>query len=124
MKLKTILESRKRLTEEIVEPSEQIIKGLQKHLKLKTGIIATLGLEKIKPTYAYYTCDLSKEIRTPVLQALFSSMTLDVTCSTIPNEIGGYAFSISINYTHPTGGSNGLTIGTIWYTNGTWKSRF
>lgn len=125
MKLKDILESKKgRLNEEVVEPSEQIIKGLQKELKLKTGIIATLGLDKKKPEVIYYMSDLSKEIRTPVLQSLFNTLTLDVSCSTMRNTIGGYVFNISINYTHPGGGSNGRDIGTIWYQDGKFKSRF
>lgn len=125
MKLKDILESKKgRLNEEVAEPSEQIIKGLQKELKLKTGIIATLGLDKKKPEVIYYMSDLSKEIRTPVLQSLFNTLTLDVSCSTMRNTIGGYVFNISINYTHPGGGSNGRDIGTIWYQDGKFKSRF
>jgi len=124
MKLKDLIESKQRLTEEVIEPSEQIIKGVQKQLKLKTGIIATLGLNKQKPDVLYYTCDLSKEIRTPVLQALFNGMTLDIACSTMRNTIGGYMFSVSINYTHPGSGSNGRDIGTIWYADGKFKSRF
>ena len=125
MKLKDILESKKgRLNEEVAEPSEQIIKGVQKELKLKTGIIATLGLDKKRPEVIYYMSDLSKEIRTPVLQSLFNAMTLDISCSTMRNSVGGYVFGVSINYTHPGGGSNGRDIGTIWYQDGKFKSRF
>ena len=124
MKLKDLLESKKRLNEEVAEPSEQIIKGVQKQLKLKTGIIATLGLIKQKPEVLYYGCDLSKEIRTPVLQSLFNAMPLDVTCTPMRDTIGGYVFGIAINYTHPGAGSNGRDIGTIWYVDGKFKSRF
>jgi hypothetical protein len=125
MKLKDLLEFKKgRLNEEVVEPSEQIIKGVQKELKMKTGIIAVLGLDKKKPEILYYMSDLSKEIRTPILQSLFNSMTLDVSCSTLTNSVGGYMFNVSINYTHPGAGSNGRDIGTIWYQDGKFKSRF
>jgi hypothetical protein len=124
MKLKNLIERKGRLTEEVIEPSEQVIKGVQKELKLKTGIIAVLGLNKKSPSALYYTTDLSKEIRTPILQALFATLSLDVTCRQIPNSIGGYAFDVSINYTHPQKGSNGLDIGTIWYMDGKFKSKF
>jgi len=124
MKLKTLLEKKGKLTEEVIEPSEQVIKGVQKELKMKTGINAVLGLDKKSPTALYYSTDLSKEVRTPVLQALFSTLSLDVSCRQIPNSIGGYAFEVSINYTHPQKGSNGLDIGTIWYMDGKFKSKF
>lgn len=124
MKLKNLIEGRRKLTEAVIEPSEQIIKGVQKELKLKTGINAVLGLDKKSPSALYYTMDLSKEIRTPVLQALFATLSLDITCRQIPNSIGGYAFEVSINYTHPQRGSNGLDIGTVYYTEGKFKSKF
>lgn len=124
MKLKSILEGKRKLTEAVIEPSEQIIKGVQKELKMKTGIIAALGLDKKSPTALYYTTDLSKEIRTPILQSLFNTLSLNATCTQIPNSIGGYAFQISIDYTHPQRGSNGLDIGTIWYMDGKFKSKF
>ena len=112
------------LNEAVVEPSEQVIKGVQKELKMKTGINAMLSLDKTGKSELYYTFDLSKEIRTPVLQALFASLSLDVTCRQIPNSIGGYAFEISVNYTHPQRGSNGLDIGTIYFENGKFTSKF
>ena len=125
IKLKSLIEAKPSLNEaELVEPSEQILKGVQKELKLKTGIVAVLGLRKKGNTEIYYTTDLSKEIRTPVLQQLFDVMTLDVTCAPMKNAVGGYAFSVSINYKHPTRGSNGLDLGTIFYENNKFKSRF
>ncbi len=125
IKLKSLIEAKPSLNEaELVEPSEQVLKGVQKELKLKTGIVAVLGLRKKGNTEIYYTTDLSKEIRTSVLQQLFDSMTLDVTCAPMKNVIGGYAFSISINYKHPNRGSNGLDLGTIFYENNKFKSKF
>jgi len=127
IKLKNLIEAKSKVSlneADLVEPSEQILKGVQKELKLKTGIVATLGLAKAGKTEFYYTTDLSKEIRTPVLQQLFDSMTLDVTCAPMKNVIGGYAFSVSINYKHPNRGSNGLDLGTIFYENNKFKSRF
>jgi hypothetical protein len=124
MKLINLIKETKRLTEEVIEPSEQIIKGVQKELKAKTGIITTLSPGKKSRTGIKYTSDLSKEIRTAVLRSVFSTMTLDVYCTPIPGSIGGYSFSVSIDYTHPRGGSNGVDIGTIFYENNRFKSRF
>jgi hypothetical protein len=124
---KQLMESeiKKSLNEvEIIEPSEQIIKAMMKVLKLKTGIIATVTVDQTKANVITYTADLSKEIRTPVMQALFSTLTLDISCRTVPQSIGGYSFDISINYTHPQGGSNGKNLGTIFLQNGKFTSRF
>jgi len=124
---KQLMESeiKKSLNEvEIIEPSEQIIKAMMKVLKLKTGIIATVTVDQAKANVITYTADLSKEIRTPVMQSLFSTLTLDISCRTIPQSIGGYSFDISINYTHPQGGSNGKNLGTIFLQNGKFTSRF
>ena len=107
----------------VVEPSEQIIKAMMKVLKLKTGIIATVTLDQTKPNVITYTADLSKEIRTPILQSLFNTLTLDISCRSIPQSIWGYAFDISINYTHPQGGYNGKNLGTIFLQNGKFTSR-
>ena len=107
----------------VIEPSEQVIKAMMKVLKLKTGIIATVTLDQTKPNVITYTADLSKEIRTPIMQSLFSTLTLDISCRAIPQSIGGYAFDISINYTHPQGGSNGKNLGTIFLQNGKFTSR-
>jgi hypothetical protein len=124
---KQLMESeiKKSLNEvEIIEPSEQIIKAMMKVLKLKTGIIATVTVDQAKSNVITYTADLSKEIRTPVMQSLFSTLTLDISCRTVPQSIGGYSFDISINYTHPQGGSNGKNLGTIFLQNGKFTSRF
>ena len=124
---KQLMESeiKKSLNEfEVIEPSEQIIKAMMKVLKLKTGIIATVTVDQTKANVITYTADLSKEIRTPVMQALFSALTLDISCRSIPQSIGGYSFDISINYTHPQGGSNGKNLGTIFLQNGKFTSRF
>lgn len=122
MKLTTILKKGK-LTEDVVEPSEQILKGAMKALKIKTGINAQLTLVKSKPNALFYTMDLSKELRSPILQAVFATMTLDVTCRNVPNAIGGYAFEISANWTHKNGGSNGKDIGVIFFENGKYTVR-
>ena len=124
---KQLMESevKKSLSEvEIIEPSEQIIKAMMKVLKLKTGIIATVTVDQAKSNVITYTADLSKEIRTPVMQSLFSTLTLDISCRTVPQSIGGYSFDISVNYTHPQGGSNGKNLGTIFLQNGKFTSRF
>ena len=107
----------------VIEPSEQIIKAMMKVLKLKTGIIANVTLDQTKPNVITYTADLSKEIRTPIMQSLFNTLALDISCRSIPQSIGGYAFDISINYTHPQDGSNGKNLGTIFLQNGKFTSR-
>lgn len=124
MKLKNILENRKRLTEALIPPSEQMLKLVQKEIKAKTGIVCTLSLDKNGKTAIIYTFDLSNQIRTPVMNALFETMSLDVQCRQIPNSIGGYSFVVSINYTHPGRGSNGLELGTVFVENGKVTSRF
>lgn len=124
MKLKSLLETkRKPLKEAVIEPSEQILKGMLKELKMQTGINALVTLNKSTPTALYYMADLSKEIRTPVMRALFKSLTLDISCTQIPNVIGGYAFDISINYSHPQGGSNGKNLGVIYFQNNKFISK-
>lgn len=107
----------------IQEPSEQIIKGVQKVLKLKTGINVQLTVEKSKANVIYYTADLSKEIRTPVLQSIFTTLSLNVSCRALTNVIGGYSFDVSVDWTHPQGGSNGKNIGTIFYQNNKFSAR-
>jgi hypothetical protein len=117
-------EIKRTLSESAVEPSEQIIKLVQKEIKAKTGIVCTLSLDKTNRTSLFYTFDLSNQIKTPVMNALFDTMSLDVTCQQIPNSIGGYSFEVSINYTHPSRGSNGLELGTVFVENGKVSSRF
>lgn len=109
--------------ETMVEPSEQIMKGMLKVLKAKTGIIAMPVLVKTTPKALYYSADFAKELRTPILQSAFNSMTLDVTCRELPGAIGGYAFDVSVNWTHPQGGSNGKNIGTIFFQDNKFSSR-
>ena len=128
LSLKKIIESeiQAALTEAIVEPSEQILKMVQTELKAQTGINVILTKarqRKSTPNTIYYTSDLAKEIRTPVMNSLFQTLELNVICEEIPNRIGGYAFSVSIDYTHPQGGSNGINLGTIFYINGKVSSR-
>ena len=121
MKLTTIL--KRKLNEDVVEPSEQILKGAMKALKIKTGINAQLTLVKSKPNILYYTMDVTKDLRSPLMQAIFETMTLDVTCRDIPNSVGGYAFEISANWKHKGGGANGKDIGVVFFDNGKYTVR-
>ena len=121
MKLTTIL--KRKLNEDISEPSEQILKGAMKALKIKTGINAQLTLVKSKPEVLYYTMDVTKDLRSPLMLAIFENMTLDVTCRNVPNSIGGYAFEISANWKHKGGGSNGKDIGVVFFENGKYTVR-
>lgn len=121
MKLTTIL--KRKLNEDISEPSDQILKGAMKALKIKTGINAQLTLIKSKPEVLYYTMDVTKDLRSPLMLAIFENMTLDVTCRNVPNSIGGYAFEISANWKHKGGGSNGKDIGVVFFENGKYTVR-
>lgn len=122
MKLTSILK-KSTLNENVVEPSEQIIKGAMKALKIKTGINAQLTLIKTKPDVLYYTMDVTKDLRSPLMLAIFEAMTLDVACRNVPNSIGGYAFAISANWKHKGGGSNGKDIGVVFFDNGKYTVR-
>ena len=124
MKLKSLIEGRKKLHEDVVAPSEQAIKLVQKEIKAKTGIVCTLSLDKSTRTALYYSFDLSSQIRTPVMNALFESMSLVVLCQEIPNSIGGYTFHVKINYTHPGYGFDVIDLGTVLIENGKVTSKF
>jgi len=129
LSLKKLIESELQsiLNESIVEPSEQVLKAVQAELKARTGIniaLSKAAQRKSSPNIISYTADLAREIRTPVMNSLFQTLVLNASCREIPNSIGGYSFEISIDYTHPQGGSNGITLGNIFYTNGRVTSRF
>jgi hypothetical protein len=127
--LRTLIreEARKILSEEMTEPSEQILKGAMAYFKQQTGITAGMpALEFKSKRYETinYSISLDKEVRTPVMKALFSELTLDISVAGLRDEIGGYSFSFSINYKHPDGGSNGKSVGTVFYSNGKYTGRF
>jgi len=127
--LRTLIreEARKILSEEMTEPSEQILKGAMAYFKQQTGITTGMpALEFKSKRYETinYSISLDKEVRTPVMKALFSELTLDISVAGLRDEIGGYSFSFSINYKHPDGGSNGKPVGTVFYSNGKYTGRF
>jgi len=127
--LRTLIreEARKILSEEMTEPSEQILKGAMAYFKQQTGITTGMpALEYKSKRYETinYSISLDKEVRTPVMKALFSELTLDISVAGLRDEIGGYSFSFSINYKHPNGGSNGKSVGTVFYSNGKYTGRF
>ena len=127
--LRTLIreEARKILSEEITEPSEQILKGAMAYFKQQTGIttgMPALDFKSKRYETINYSISLDKEVRTPVMKALFSTLTLDISVAGLRDEIGGYSFSFSINYKHPDGGRNGKSIGTVFYSNGKYTGRF
>jgi len=127
--LRTLIreEARKILSEEITEPSEQILKGAMAYFKQQTGIttgMPALDFKSKRYETINYSISLDKEVRTPVMKALFSTLTLDISVAGLRDEIGGYSFSFSINYKHPDGGRNGQSIGTVFYSNGKYTGRF
>ena len=107
--LRTLIreEARKILSEEITEPSEQILKGAMAYFKQQTGIttgMPALDFKSKRYETINYSISLDKEVRTPVMKALFSTLTLGISVAGLRDEIGGYSFSFSINYKHPDGG--------------------
>ena len=127
--LRTLIreEARKILSEEITEPSEQILKGAMAYFKQQTGIttgMPALDFKSKRYETINYSISLDKEVRTPVMKALFSTLTLGISVAGLRDEIGGYSFSFSINYKHPDGGRNGKSIGTVFYSNGKYTGRF
>jgi len=106
------------LTEEISEPSEQILKAVTAAFKSKTGINTGLPIFTSKSkryNEIYYEVDLDKEIKTPIMQSIFRTLKLSITVTALSDSIGGYVFNYQYQYTHPSGGSNGLNLGTIYY---------
>lgn len=117
-------EIRSALNEEFIEPSEQIFNEAMKTFKANTGIITpkpTFVAKSKRYDQAQYAVDLVKELRTPLLKALYTSMELSVSVEPIRSHIGGYSFVYSLNWRHPNGGTNGYTLGTVFYYDGTYK---
>jgi len=115
------------LSEEVVEPSEQILKGAMAFFKQQTGInagIPTLESRGKRSDALYYTTSLDKEIKTPVLKNMFKELNLDISVYPLRDHIGGYSFNFNFSYKHPKGGSNGLEIGTVFFIDGKYKGRF
>lgn len=107
-------------------PSDQIISGALKTFKQQTGIVIPAGpmpMGKQSRNSIEYEYDFSKEIKTAVMRSMFESLSLNITTSTLRDEIGGYSFVFQWSYTHPTGGSNGITIGTMFFTQGKYQFR-
>lgn len=115
------------LNEEVVEPSEQVLKGAMAYFKQQTGIMAgipTLESRGRRTDALYYVTSLDKEIKTPVMKNLFKELSLNISVYPLSDHIGGYSFQFSFGYKHPKGGSNGLEIGTVFYYDGKYKGRF
>jgi hypothetical protein len=125
--LKKLIESEVRLAlqENIQEPSEQILKACMAYFKTQTGINAGLPAlaGRSQGDALYYVVSLDKEIKTPVLKALFRSLDIRIMVTELRDQIGGYAFQFGFDYKHPQGGSNGLTLGTILFMNNKFSSR-
>lgn len=114
------------LNEEIVEPSDQVLKQATAYFKDKTGINVSIPMLRGKSkryNEIYYESDLEKEIRTPTMKALFSSLVLSITVEELPNAIGGYQFDYSLTYSHPNGKADKLHLGTIYYRNNIFSSK-
>jgi hypothetical protein len=111
---------------EMEAPSEQVFNGAMKTFKQQTGITIPAGPMPQGRTgrgYIEYEYDFSKEIKTAVMRSMFKELNLRVTIYPLQNEIGGFSFKFSWDYKHPQGGSNGLTIGTMFFTQGKYQFR-
>lgn len=114
------------LQAQLEEPSEQILKKTTAYFKDKTGINVSVpmlrGRSKSRGEI-YYETDLEKEIRTPVMNSLFSSLVLSIVVKELHNSIGGYVFDYSFVYKHPNGKSDKLHLGIIYYRNNIFSSK-
>lgn len=111
---------------QIEEPSEQILKKTTAYFKDKTGINVSVPMLRSKSKSRgeiYYETDLEREIRTPVMNSLFSSLVLSITVKELRNSIGGYVFDYSFVYSHPNGTSDKLYLGTIYYRNNIFSAK-
>ena len=111
---------------EFEAPSEQIMNGALKTFKQQTGIVIPAGPMpegRKGRNYIEYEYDFSKEIKTAVMRSMFKTLDLSIMVYPMTDEIGGYVFKFQWSYTHPTGGSNGLTIGTMFFTQGKYQFR-
>jgi hypothetical protein len=107
-------------------PSEQIMSGALKTFKQQTGIVIPAGpapTGKQARGFIEYEYDFSKEIKTAVMRSMFTSLTLGVTVYPMQDEIGGYAMKFQWWYKHPAGGSNGVSIGTVIFSQGKYQFR-
>lgn len=111
---------------QIEEPSEQILKKTTAYFRDKTGINTSVPMLRSRSktrSELYYEADLEKEIRTPVMNSLFSSLVLSVTVKELRNSIGGYIFDYSFVYKHPNGVSGKLHLGIIYYRNNIFSAK-
>lgn len=129
--LKKILETNTKsmLTEDLIEPSEQILDGAVKFFKQRTGIqISARGIVPIKSkryNTLTYEISLDGEIRSALMQNIFQTLKMEIVVEAVANQIGGYVFLFSLSYIHPKGaGQNKLDLGAVYYINNTYKGKF
>jgi len=125
--LRKLIESevRKALTEAIVEPSEQVLKGAVDIFRQQTGINpATPSLTKKGNNFAIYSTSLEKEIRTNIMKAMFNTLSLEVVVTPLPNMIGGYSFLFRFKFMHPFGKQETLESGTVLFKNNKFTAQF
>lgn len=118
--LKSIVEGRVSLKEEISEPSEQLLKSVMMVFKQSTGLNPAFPVLKSKNKRANtvsYITSLNREIRTSIMKVLFTNIDVVITVSEVPNMIGGYEFKFSVNYNHPDGSEDSYYLGTILFKN-------
>lgn len=125
--LKSIVEGRVSLKEEIAEPSEQLLKSVMQLFKQTTGMnpaFPTVKSRNKRTNTIIYSTSLDKEIRTALTRLLFSIIELMVTVKEIPGVIGGYEFDFAINYTHPNGEFQRYYAGSITFKNNKLTPKF
>lgn len=118
--LKSIVEGKVSLKEEISEPSEQLLKGVMQVFKQTSGLNPAFPVLKSKNKRANtvsYMTSLNREIRTSIMKMLFTNIDLVITVNEVPDVIGGYEFKFNVNYSHPDGSSDSYYLGTIMFKN-------
>jgi hypothetical protein len=118
--LKSLVEGRRSLKESIVEPSEQLLKGVMALFKQTTGLnpaFPSIKSRNKRYDTITYSSSLNKEIRTSLTKLLFSNIDLNVEVEEVPNSIGGYEFKFSLKYQHPDGSPEVYYVGSIEFKN-------
>ena len=125
LSLKKIMSGK--LSEDISEPSDQILKGVMMLFKQSTGLNpaypAFKGKSKRTNTVLYES-SLSKEIRTSLMKLIFTDITLKILVSELENVIGGYKFDFSINTILTDGSVDAIHVGSIDFKDNKYYANF
>ncbi|NBW58560.1 hypothetical protein EBR43_12465 [bacterium] len=125
LSLKNIMSGK--ISEDISEPSEQIMKGAMILFKQSTGLnpaFPTFKGKNKRTNSALYESSLSKEIRTSLMKILFTDINLRITVRELENVIGGYSFDFTLGINLTDGTTNIIPMGTINFKDNKYYAKF